>query len=383
MAAVATVLIAVASSMAAEGRMVVGYFPQWGVYNQWFAGDLVHSGAAAQLTQLNYAQAFIRNNECVVADPMADMQLTYTEHNSVDGIADTAKDSLKGNFHQLQKLHTLYPQMRMVISLEGKAADFIAASQPAVRQTFVRSCIERFVQGHLASGVEAPGLFDGFDLDWEYPTSTDNQNFLALLQEFRKQLDAVRPGLTLAVAAGAGHQHVAAVDWQQAASFLDQVGVMTYDYNGPWDKQTGFVAPLRSSDPTDASASTAIADFVQHGVPRSKLLLGIPFYAYEWTDVPAGEHNGYGQAGTPVHDDLNYQTVVQLLASSPDAKVYRDPISKAPWVYDGKDFLTYDDAASLREKSRFVEEQKLAGVMIWELSGSDASGTMLRALGSE
>jgi len=367
--------IAAPTRAQAHGK-VVGYFPQWGVYDNYFVGNLVHSGAAERLTQINYAQGFIRDSQCVVADPQADMNLAYTVANSVDGVADDPAAILKGNFHQLQKLRRSYPHLRILLSLEGRATDFAAAAQPEVREGFVRSCIQRFVLGHLAPGIEAPGLFDGFDVDWEYPNAAQNENFIALLAEFHKQMDAARPGLTLSIAAGATRDHIEAVDWRRVAAEVDEIGVMTYDYNGPWSHTTGLVAPLRSSNPNADTASKAIADFTSHGAPVEKLLLGIPFYAYQWTEV-SGENNGLGIAGRPVRGNLN-QSTAKILAASPDAKLFRDPISQAPWIYDGKNFLTFEDATSLHAKATYVREQHLGGVMIWELSGDADDAPLLR-----
>ncbi len=72
--------------------------------------DLVTSGSASLLDQLNYAQGFIVNARCAVADPNADLNLTYTAINSIDGKADRPTSPLRGSFHQLQKLKKRYPQ---------------------------------------------------------------------------------------------------------------------------------------------------------------------------------------------------------------------------------------------------------------------------------
>ena len=68
---------------------MVGYFPQWGVYEQRYLPlDLIRSGAIGMLTQLDYAQANIQNNSCVIADPQADTNLAFAAADSIDGKAD-------------------------------------------------------------------------------------------------------------------------------------------------------------------------------------------------------------------------------------------------------------------------------------------------------
>ena len=104
-----------------------------------------------------------------------------------------------------------------------------------------------------------PHLFDGIDVDWEYPHAADADNFLALLSGLRRRMDAVRPGLILSVATGPSPRMYEGTDMAAVARIVDQVGLMTYDFNGPWSPTTGFLAPLASETPDDIGS-------VQHTV---------------------------------------------------------------------------------------------------------------------
>ena len=356
--------------------LLVGYFPQWGIYNDppYYVKDLITSGSAPLLDQLNYAQGFIVNARCAVADPNADLNLTYTAVNSVDGSADNPASPLRGSFHQLRELKKLYPRMKILISLEGKAASFTEAAQPENRVAFVSSCIDMFVRGHFAAGADAPGIFDGFDLDWEYPQQEDAPNYLALLQEFRKQLDAARPGLKLTIAAGPSPRMYHSVDFSAVAKVVDLVGLMNYDYSGPWHKETGFHAPLYSDH--SGSADGTIKQYEEDGVPAEKLLLGVPFYGYSWKSVGA-ENHGLFQPGEAVHEDRPYRYIQTLIGAS---KVYRDETAQAPWLYDGDTFWTYEDPVSARFKSAYAAQHHLGGVMVWELGEDSSDGLLLKAV---
>ena len=59
--------------------------------------------------------------------------------------------------------------------------------------------------------------------------------------------------------------------------------------------------------------------------------------------------------------------------------VHRVEESKAPWLYDGSSFWTYEDPISIAYKVDYAQHHRMGGLMIWELSGDDASGTLLRA----
>ena len=82
-----------------------------------------------------------------------------------------------------------------------------------------------FVQGNIAPGITAPGLFDGFNIDWEFPTASDTQNFTALLAEFRSQLDALGKNTgkhyVMSFDGPAGAQSYVYIDLKHAAEQVD------------------------------------------------------------------------------------------------------------------------------------------------------------------
>lgn len=367
-AAISLAFVALAAHAQHHRPLLVGYFPQWGLYydQPFYVKNLVTNGSAKRLDQINYAQGFVTNGRCSVADPNADLNTVYTHGNSVNGLPDDPNSPFRGYFHQLRELKRRYPHLRILISLEGKAADFAHDAQPENRRAFVASCVDVFLKGHFAPGINEPGLFDGIDIDWESPHQEDAANFHDLVAEFRRQMDATHPGLTLAIAVGHIPHMMAGTDFRKIAPLVDEVGVMNYDYTGPWNQRTGFLAPL-FTDPADSRAYSierSMADYQAAGVPASKLLMGLPFYGYSWTAVPAAE-NGLFQVGKSVHDDEPYRNLRDL--SSP-FELYRDQRSKAPWLYDGHTFWTYEDPVSIRYKSSYAVRQHLGGVMIWELS---------------
>ncbi len=361
--------------------VVVGYFPQWGVYNQYFVKNLVASGAAGMLDQMDYAQGVIADNRCAIADPNADLNLVFTAANSVDGKADEQLAPLRGNFRQLRDLKRLYPKLKLLVSLEGNPAGFAAAARPENRVAFVASCIDMFVRGHLRPGIEAGRLFDGFDIDWEVPAPDQKDDYLGMLTEFRRQLDAVEPGLKLSIAVSAGYSHYDGFDMKAIASVVDQFGVMNYDYSGPWSHQTGFIAPLYSvpGDPLRGSVETTMQGYEAAGVPAAKLLMGIPFYAYGWNGV-ADVNHGLFQPGQVIRGDHFYSYIQSI---QPNSKLYREEGSQTPWLYDGNAFWTFDDPVSIRAKLEYARQQKFGGAMVWELSNDTADAVLLKTIATE
>ena len=357
---------------------LVGYFPQWGLYNQprFLVKDLVTSGSINMLDQLNYAQGFVTNGRCSIADPNADLNTTFTAAESVTGRADSPKKPFRGYLHQLAELKRRHPRLKLLISLEGRASDFAYDAQPEHRRAFIDSCIDIFVRGNLAPGIRVPHLFDGIDVDWEYPHSEDATNFLALLTELRQRMNAARPGLMLTIAVGPSPRMEEGTDMAAVARTVDQVGLMTYDFNGPWSDHTGFVAQLSASIPGHGgSVERTVSSYIAAGVPAEKLLVGVPFYGYGWHLVP-DVANGVEQEGEPIRGDHSYREIEALTAKS---KLYRDPVAQTPWLFDGDAFWTFDDPLSVATKAAYAKSQRLGGLMFWELSQDTAEAHLLRA----
>ena len=358
--------------------LLVGYFSNSTVYSSapFYVKHLVASGSAARLDQINYASASVKNGRCSLADPVADLLTPYGTANSVNGVADDPKSAFHGYLHQVQELKRKYPHLKILISLEGTAAEFAVDAQPENRISFVKSCVDRYLHGRFADGIAEPGVFDGVDIDWESPQLEDAANFQELIKEFRRQMNAVRPGLRVAVAVDQSPSMLPGINFAAIAPLVDQFGIMNYDYAGPWSSTTGLLAPLfpnASLHEQDASIQSSIAAYKAAGIPARKLLMGLPFYGYGWTGVNNSNH-GLFQVGEAVNEDRPYRAIRTIALSS---QVFRDPRSQAPWAFDGRDFWTYEDAVSVRYKVSYGLRQGVGGVMIWELSGDTADAELL------
>ncbi len=398
-------------------KRVIGYFTQWGIYGRGFRVQHIESSGAAQhLTHINYAFGNVRNNRCEVGvtqpsdpntgaggDAFADYTKAFSAAESVDGVADTWDQPLRGNWNQLKKLKAMHPGLKVLISLGGWtwSRGFSEAARPENRVAFVASCIDAYIRGNLpvtdgAGGAgAAAGVFDGIDIDWEYPvacglscgTPEDNANFTALLAEFRRQLDAVRPGLLLTIAAGAGIDKIRVTDPRTYHQSLDYINVMTYDFHGTWDPQTNHHSALFDS-PADPStgdqrfynSNDAIEAFLARGVPAHKLNLGIGYYGRGWTGV-ANVNNGLYQSGTPAPGTYEAGNEDWKVLKNRPGTEYLDAQARATWKYDGNTFWSYDTPAMIAEKMQYVQAQGLGGAFFWEFSGDDASGTLTRTIG--
>ncbi len=400
----------------AAGKRVIGYFTQWGIYGRNYkVRDIDRSGAATQLTHINYAFGNVRNNRCEVGvtqaadagsgaggDAYADYTRSFGGAESVSGVADRWNQPLRGNWNQLKQLKAKHPQLKVLISLGGWtwSRGFASAARPENRQAFVASCIDAYIKGDLpftdnagGKGVAA-GIFDGIDVDWEYPAAcgltcgspADRENFTALMAEFRRQLDAVRPGLLLTVAVGAGIDKIRATDPGQYHRHLDFINVMTYDFHGAWAGRTNHHSALFDSaaDPSTGDArlynsNDAIEAYISRGVPAAKLNLGIGFYGRGWTQVPP-TNNGLYQSGRPANGRYEAGIEDWKVLNKLGWPTYTDPVAKASWLYDGTTFWSVDTPEMIATKMAYVKAQGLGGAFFWEFSGDDTQATLVKSV---
>jgi len=435
----------------------IAYFDQWGIYgNAYYPSTVASSGAASQLTTIIYdfenidpsnltcfetIKASDASNENDpnagdgAGDAYADYQKSYDSSTSVDGSADSWSQPIKGNFNQLRELKVKYPNLRILLSIGGwtysKYFSDVAASA-ASRQKFVSSCITMFLKGNLPTGISgdasggtasAAGIFDGFDIDWEYPGvlghvgnhygPQDTANFTLLLQEFRSELDSYGASIgkhfQLTAAVPSGQDKISKIQTNQIGNYLDYADVMTYDMHGAWETSgpTNLQDPLYNS-PNDPSSvippgnekynidtsikawTTGLSDYgIAGGFPASKLVMGFPFYYRGWTGVAAGSNHGLYQAATgpsaafsftQTAGVADYKELVSAgLAGNPSDNFF-DPTTQASWIYDGTNFYTGDTPQSIAAKTSYIKSHGLAGAMMFSLDGEDAADTLLNAI---
>ena len=377
-------------------RQVIGYFTEGSARSgKYTVKDLATSGAAGLLTEINYAFGRVADNQCQIPDPETALNHSYSATESVDGTADPAGDhQLRGTFHQLQELKRKYPALKIVISFGGwgQSDGFSSAVQPENLKEFVRGCVETFIQGRFAPGIEAPGLFDGIDIDWEYPVEggvtpgrpEDTANFTAMAEEFRRQLDAIHPGLLLTAALPAPAELYKNFELKKIVASMDYLSIMAYDLHWDSEPMTFLHSPLfhdppdPSKPPVDTrSGDYAVRGFLAAGVPAGKIVLGVPFYGKGWTGVQDVNHGLYQSATGAAKAGGSYRELKELTGTV-DRKYYKKAATCTVW--NNSNFWSYDCPEAMRKKMAYIRKQHLGGVMFWELSHDTADGELLRIL---
>ncbi|GAA1972465.1 glycosyl hydrolase family 18 protein [Kitasatospora viridis] len=439
---------------ATSGGIKVAYFDQWSIYsNAYYPKNINDSGTAGKLDYLIYDFANINPTtlQCFEAtkaadtndadpnagdgagDAFADYEKSFGSDISVNGTADVYNQPIAGNFNQLKELKAKNPNLKILLSIGGWTYSKYfsdAAATDASRKALVSSCIDMFIKGNLPSdaGYGGPGtgagIFDGFDIDWEYPgggghtgnhsSPNDKQDYTALLAEFRSELDAQgkTDGKTYALSAAlpAGQDKIANIETDKVGQYLTFGDVMTYDMHGGWEATgpTNHQAALYS-DPSDPATPIApgtskysidegikawTAGDPQYGIPggfpAKKINMGVPFYYRGWTGVPAGSSHGLFQTatgpapGAAMSGNVNGIRMYKELSGVVDnpADTYWDDTAKAAYFYDGTNFWSGENAQSIQSKADYLHCNGLGGSFAFSLY-DDPSATLFNDMAND
>ncbi|TDB89072.1 chitinase [Actinomadura sp. KC216] len=362
---------------------VIGYFVNWGVYQRnYHVKNIDTSGSARKLTHINYAFGNVQGGRCTIGDGYADYEKAYGADQSVDGVADTWDQPLRGNFNQLRKLKKKYPNLKVLWSFGGwtwSGGFGQAAQNPAA---FAESCY------NLVEDSRWADVFDGIDIDWEYPNACGLTCDTSGPAAFTNLMSALRTKfgsnnlVTAAITADASSGgKLDKADYKGASQYVDWYLPMTYDYFGAWDAQgpTAPHSPLTSYPgiPQQGfNTADTIAKLKSMGIPGSKLLMGLGFYGRGWTGVTQKEPGGTATGPAPGKYEQGIEDYKDLKGRCPS----NGTIAGTAYAHCGNQWWSYDTPATIGSKSAWAGSEGLGGAFFWELSGDTANGELINAI---
>lgn len=229
--------------------------------------------------------------------------------------------------------------VKVLISLQSDGDGFYkAVKNPLVRKKLAQNIIDY---------VKANNL-DGFDLDYEL-----YDHICPELVLFAKEIHKVKSRKmlqTCAVPCFNPTKEGGYTDkWHK---YFDFINMMAYDATGPW-AQEGPHAPFQQMVDGVKTWTKTLK------VPHKKLVIGLPFYGWSWDK-----------------ENVMSFTYEQILSDHAGKITLNDDII-------GR--IYFNGETTIRKKCRYVIDEKLGGVMIWQLFYDAENGNkkLLKAINEE
>ncbi|MCH6199899.1 glycoside hydrolase family 18 protein [Aquiflexum sp. LQ15W] len=330
----------------------------------------------------------------------------------IDGEMKFGKPEISGpKLEALVKQKERNPSLKVMVACGGWGADGFSdmALTAESREKFIQSTRD-FIEEYQV---------DGIDIDWEYPGISgagtkarpeDTLNFTQLMKGLREMLDTFDKPKILTFASAGWERYYDFIEVHEVMKYADFMNVMTYDQVSGESIYTGHHTPLghvsndditgtpfqvhldslfdvgESPDKDPRSVEKIVSFLIQEGVKPEQIIIGAAFYGRVWKGVPP-TNQGLYQRSRDIHIGwLAYHHIRNRYESDSSFQRFWDDKAKAPYLYQNMDSLmvSYDDTVSVTLKTRFAIENKLGGIMFWEL-GNDTkdSGSLLDAIYSE
>ncbi|KAL3875559.1 hypothetical protein ACJMK2_033500 [Sinanodonta woodiana] len=281
------------------------------------------------------------------------------------------------DFNLMQRLNALKtrnPALKTLISLGGWEMGSVKfhklVATHANMNKFAQNAIN-FLRAHN---------FDGLDVDWEYPAArgspaTDKHAFSELLMVLHNAFAAEsqrshKNRLLLTTAVAPTHYRTEqSYDVRMISRYCDFINMMMYDFHGSWDNKTGPHSALYSDDTNNINHTASHWEVL--GAQKDKLVIGVPFYGKVFTLLdPNDDDVGSASFGG---GDMPYYLICKALQDGTAQEIVLNN-ERVPYMVQGKNWVTYDNPNSLREKVDFVKKRGYGGIMVWAIDLDDTHG---------
>ncbi|MCD4694877.1 MAG: T9SS type A sorting domain-containing protein, partial [Bacteroidales bacterium] len=246
-----------------------------------------------------------------------------------------------------------------VTLFSGHAAFF---TNPNAQQTLINNIIE-LITSRNAHGV---------NMDVEALPSAYKEEFMDFMILLCDQIETELPNAEVSIAAPA-------VNWSNKFNipllneYLDFFMVMGYDYYWGGSSQAGPVSPLypMTGNYTYCFSKT-ISYYQSQGVPAGKIIMGVPYYAYQWpTEGQYAPSATTGQGSAYTYSNIKNNTSGNYSIENK----HREPNSFGSYYSfqtSGWNQCFLDDVYSMGEKYDIINRRSLAGIGIWALGYDNA-----------
>lgn len=199
--------------------------------------------------------------------------------------------------------------------------------------------------------------YAGVDVDFEYILPQDRELYAEFVGNLRSVMNEngyrVSVALVPKVSSDQPGLLYEGMDYRLLGENADQVFLMTYEWGYTYGPPMA-VAPLNKVK--------EVLDYAIQEIPREKILMGIPNYAYDWT-LP------YERGVTQARLIGNVEAV--QIAARRGASIEYDPVAQSPhftyWDAAVRHEVWFEDVRSIEAKVRLADSYGFLGIGYWNL----------------
>ncbi len=328
---------------AAQNKIVYGYLPYWNI-NQ--------TKIQPELTHLSYFGLNISADGTILTKNNEDKIHAGYNNLSSDKLMQLASEVNNSNNYFEITLVQFDPEIITKIVNNKKAHDNLIAS------------LNSLLLAYPISGIN-------IDIEYNGAVNSDlRNNFAELIEKINSHLTANFEHVQLSIAMYASASDNKQLwDIPRISQAVDYIVVMAYDFHRTSSPKAGPIAPLFGSNNLyDDYIHQNLHNYLRY-VPANKILLGIPFYGYEWQVTSRSPRaDTYPDTGRTA----SYQRVKKLLDDN-NLKIHSgwDERALCPYLsYENDEkiyIIYYENPISIEYKLQYVKQLDLAGVAIWAL----------------
>ena len=265
---------------------------------------------------------------------------------------------------------------RVRVLLPGRGFDVSQLGNATARTSWINTYLSQAQQFFL----------DGINIDFEQAIEADSNDQSFLTGLVKETYDAFKNlssdyQVSFDVSWSPGCINGRCYDYAGLASYTDFLVIMAYDERDMVWSQPCTAGPNSATYTT----SSGIQEYIRLGIPSEKLVLGLPWYGYDYVCLTLSTDNvcqikPVSRVGAPCSDGATstaiYCDIVEkFLPISTSGRLY-NTTSQSPYLNfrasDGSMHqIWYDDPQSLKVKYRLAASQGMRGVAIWNLDCLD------------
>lgn len=221
----------------------------------------------------------------------------------------------------------------------------------------------------LVNRLAALGVY-GVNIDFEEVSGKDRKAYTAFVTKLAEAAHAKKLKVSIDLPRGSvSWNHLTAYDHAALAPVVDMIMIMAYDEHWSGSDKAGSVASL-------PWVEEGIKQFLDYGIPRDKLMLGIPFYVREWRLDSTGK--------LVDNRAIIMKELPKLIAETGASKIYDAAAGqyKYSYVKNGYTHLFWAETEdTVLARINLAKKYDLAGVAAWRLGyeSNELWTKMLRA----